>query len=156
MLNSALRIAELLFARHIAICRVTDGGLLISDRPLTLYQSPGDSSPLRGVGFGTADEIWIPLNRRTIAMMHSHDQIGDRILNKDDAPTAAELNAVMVANTFQELYCHPDDVADVLRLQLPGAGRPLMAVHGGDFIKGSTDGVNRPPERQRPYRYRRP
>ena len=59
MLESALEIVPHLVARHWAVVKFPDPGLVTRDRPVLLYQHPENRKPLLGVRIATADELLV-------------------------------------------------------------------------------------------------
>jgi hypothetical protein len=66
-----------------------------------------------------------------------------------------DFNQAVVASARSEVYCHPDDLDRLEVLDLPNPNRPLIEMSGGEWLRGSTDGVNSRLERRRHRRYRR-
>ncbi len=155
MLDSGVEIGRLLLDRHILLLRFPEPGLLLSDRPIVLYQRPGSRSPFSGVGPANADEIWLPLDRRTILVLHRDAELGDFTI---DVPTSRQIdgfNQAIVAGAASELYCHPADLGRLEQLQLPDANQPLVHVSGVEWLAVQSDGVNAAPVRKPHRRYRR-
>ena len=128
---------------------------MLSDRPVLLYQKPENWMPDVGVGFATADQVWLPLNRQTLLILHNDAVVGDRVFDAPPGFSVDECNQTLIRQTAAEIYCHPDDLRRLEQLDLPPADRPLWSVMGGDWMKGGTDGVNKPPTRKRHRRFRR-
>jgi len=152
MLDHALTVAPKLFQRYWTVVRYPEDGLVICDAPLALYVHPENREPFRGVGIGTADEVNVPLDRRTLLVMHHDGAIGNRVI---DAPgqDVDDCNQLLVSGARQEVYAHPDDVWRLRRVELPDPEAPLFQLHGGAWLGALPDGINSPPERRRPRRY---
>lgn len=155
MLQSALAVAPAIGYRYTAVTKFSFDGLLLSDRGLTMWVRPERWSPLRGVGLGTADELRIPLDRRTALILHNRQDIGDTVVRSDSEPLLRSMNQLACDWSFNEMYCHPDDLGRINELSLPDPSRPLVQVDGG-FAPVRTDGVNQPARRRRARRYRVP
>lgn len=154
MLDLSTFIFPHLLQRHLALFRLEDPGLILSDRPLVLYQKPENRHRQMGVGIANADELWLPLDRSTALILHADDRVGDievdsMFLNVDD------FNQAVAFNADAELYAHPEDVSRVDPLEMPQTNRPLMQVSGGWVVTG-TDGINEAPKRRRHRRYKKP
>lgn len=155
MLDSSTHIYPLLIQRHVALFRLPDPGLVLCDRPLVLYQKPENRRPYLGVGVANADELWLPLDRRTALIFHNDDDVGDVEVDSLPSLRIEDFNQAVVLNAGSELYAHPEDVAFVQQLEMPETGKPLMQVTGG-WVSTGTDGINEPPRRRRHHRYRKP
>ena len=155
MLNTAMEIAPSLFERHWCIVRYTEAGLITSDSPVFLHTYPENRDPLRGVGIGTADEVNMALDRRTLLTLHSDDRVGDRVLQAQPDQTVDEANQFIVSGARHAVYAHPDDLDRVARLHLPDPDVPLFQMEGGAWTQPYSDGVNKAPDRTSPHRYRK-
>lgn len=157
MLDLSTFIYPYLLQRHLALFRVHEPGLILSDRPLVLYQRPENRRPLSGVGIATADELWLPLDRRTSLILHSDSEVGDiEIEVKSTSELSVDdFNQAVAMNADSEIYVHPDDMSRVDRLEMPQTDRPLMQVSGG-WVATGTDGINEAPKRRRHRRYKKP
>jgi hypothetical protein len=156
MLEAAKEIIPHILNRKLTVIKYPKPGLVISDKPLVLYQSEHKWSPDRGVGIGSADEIWLPLDRSTLLVLHSDDQIDEHQVRVETSDNLAEINQVIVSQALSEVFCHPDDIARVDEIHLRADDQPILNVSGPEWFKGKTDGVNQRPRRRRPLRYRRP
>jgi len=154
MLTSGTGIGEALLSRRIAVLRFPGRRLVLCDRPILLYQRPENRSPWMGVGPATADELWLPLDRRTLLILHDGDDVGDFITPAPPGVTIDGINQALVSTAASEVYCHPSDVGRIDCLQMPSGDQPLLSVSGADWANVSSDGVNAPPKRTRPRRYR--
>lgn len=154
MLDSAMRIAPYFYERSWCVIQFPSPGFVTCDRPLVLYQHPENRSPYQSFGIATADEITVALDRRTLLVMHTDQEIGDMVLPAAPEQTVGDYNRMLVHNAHQEIYCHPDDVAAVQALDLPSADRPLVTMQGGGWgDRPLPDGVNTPPKRKHARRY---
>ncbi|MFN3255403.1 MAG: DUF4238 domain-containing protein [Ilumatobacter sp.] len=156
MLDLGLRASTLFIARHWAVvkCPANGPGLALSDSPFRLIEHPENHRPLMGVGLATADEIWIPLDRHTLLIMHSNPGTGDRVIHLDSDDDISALNQTIVDTARVEVFCHPDDSDNVATLTFQDPDRPFGRVSAGWPI-ASTDGMNGTVNRQRHHRYRR-
>lgn len=156
MLDFALQATPFFLGRFWAVVKFPEAGLVLTDRPVVLYQKPENRSERLGVGVGNADEIWMPLDRRTALILHGDEIVGERVIKVPPKHSVDDFNQVVVAQAGSEVYCHPEDVWRLHRLDLPQPDRqPLVQVSGADWVKGDTDGVNAPPKRAGHMRYRR-
>jgi hypothetical protein len=156
MLETGMQVGMRLLARYYAVVRFPDQGLVLSDQPIMLYQRDENRRPFVGVGIENADEIWTPLDRRTLLVLHSDPLVGDRILDAPPGFTIDQCNQQLIRKTVAEIYCHPTDLRRLEELELPDPDRPLFTVTGGSWMRGGTDGMNKPARRKRHRRYRRP
>ena len=154
MLDSALAMVPFLTQRRYTLFRFDEPGLVLSDRPLVWYQKPSNRNPLLGVGIVNADQLWLPLDRRTALVLHSDPTIPEEVRTGHPA-LIDTFNAYVVGNAWAEVYCHPDDLRRLESYQFPEPNRPLMHVNAGPELSVRTDGANAPPERGRHRRYRR-
>jgi hypothetical protein len=156
MLDLGLKATPFFLGRRWAVVKFPENGLVLTDKPVVLYKKPENRSPFMGVGLASADEIWLPLDRSTALILHTDEVIGDRVFPAPAGVTVDTFNQMVVGQAYQEVYCHPDDVARLKRITLPKSNRPLMQASGTDWVKGKTDGVNEPLNRTGHRRYRRP
>lgn len=155
MLDFGLQAAPFFLGRLWSVVKFPEDGLVLTDKPLALYQKPEHRSPWMGVGIGNADEVWVPLDRRTALILHNEELVGERVIKAPPEHSVDDFNQAIVSQAGHEVYCHPDDLWRLRRLRLPRADRPLFQVSGGDWNRGTTDGVNAPPRRRKHMRYRR-
>jgi hypothetical protein len=155
MLQLALSSWPYFLHRPMTVWKLPEPGLVFTDRPVVLSQYPENSDPLMGVGVANADEILFPLDRQHLLLLHLD-------LTMPNSHTAApfglsldEINQVIAGHAAQEVYCHPADVDRLASLTLPDPEKPLFIVDGPRFLETKTDGVNSPPVRKRPRRYRK-
>jgi hypothetical protein len=154
MLESCLDLAPHFWGRCWTVIKFSEPGLVTCDRPIVLFQHPENRRPFEGVGIGTADEISISLDRRTLLVMHTDRDFGDCVIPAPGGYTTRAFNQMVVQNARAEIYCHPDDVENVLSLDLPPANRPVASIEGGAWGgRPYPDGVNASPKRQKPRRY---
>ena len=149
--------ARLLDQRTWILLKFSSAGLILPDSPVILTGASRSTS----VGIGNADEILLPLDRRTVLCLSNDQSIGDRILRDPSHITIEELNEEFCQHATSEIYCHPDDVKRLKRLRLPTPGsEPLLHLNfparAGEISLLRTDGMNEPPERLTPRRYSRP
>lgn len=153
MLKSALEIAPLIFERYWAIVRFPETGLVTCDQPLLLYQHPHNRQPFVGVGIATADQIMVPLDRRTLLVLHSEEEIGDKVIDLPPHQSLREYNQMVVSKAKAEVYAHPDDLDRLTGLKFPEPDTPVLQMEGGAWIGWLPDGVNAPPGRPKARRY---
>ena len=67
---------------------------------------------------------------------------------------ARHYNNMLISSAYQEVFCHQSDFVHVLPLAERYVRGPLMGVQGKISEDLRVDGVNTPPERRRPRRYR--
>lgn len=156
MLECLPELAPHIESRYVALLCFAPGGLVITDEPVTLWVSPRNHNPHLGVGVATADEIWLPIDRHRALVFHSDEVIGNRSIDVSAQPNAArDFNQTTVNHAFAEVYAHPDDAARVLaEMVWPDPNKPVMTVNGAAWVRGDTDGLNEPPRRKSPRRYR--
>lgn len=156
MLTLASEMYLHLWRRKYTVLRFAEPGLVLSDRPLVLYRDPERWHPQTGVGVATADELWLPLDRRNVLVLHNRPLFEDGAVVKGLPPEFRHvLNQAVIGNTTNRIYCHPSDRAAVDSSEIPDPQQPLLGVEAGSWFKVRTDGVNAPPTCRRPRRYRR-
>lgn len=158
MLRLGVESAPVFLRRYWSLAKFREPGLMLSDNPMVLYRAPQNRNPFCGVGIATADEIWMPLDRSTALMLHSDREVGERIVDGDALGFGVDaFNAAVVAFAREEVYCHPEDVDGLDRLDLKSerTDSPLMSLTGGDWMRTTTDGINSAPTRRQPRRFRR-
>ena len=134
--------------------KFSEPGLVLTDRPLIL----SSIVPGLAVGLENADEIVLPLDRRTALALYNDRDIGETVIRDPQHIGIDELNQRLVQQAASEVYCHPDDVNRLQRVRLPNPDdRALFQVSPCDEMMDSvafaTDGINSPPERKQPRRY---
>lgn len=154
MLGTALGLIPAFAQRFVAVVRFPATGLLLPDEPLHLYMLPEHRNPLMGVGYGTADQIHLPVDRSTALILHNDEVLGDTVIEMPD-DRIDEFNAAVVWNAHSEIYAHPDGLYRLDRIELPSPERPFMQASGADFIRARVDGLNEPARRQRARRFRK-
>ena len=150
MAELARAIHDLLIDRRFTVLQFPSDGLILSDHPITLDNR--EQTALRGIGVANADEIWLPLNRRTALLLHSYEEIPEQAMLSPF--TIEDMNRRTIRQSFDEIYCHPDDVSNATAALITAElNQPLLMT---DTRNASTDvdGVNTPPRRKRPNRYR--
>ena len=155
MLDSGQAMFPHVFRRRFTLMQFSEPGLVLCDRPLVLYVSPERRRPDRGVGIANAEELWLPLDRSRMFVLHDHPEIDEGVMELNTL-FRDSFNQGVIANTVGEIYCHPDDIEMVHRAELPDSDQPLLGFQGGSWFDLGTDGVNAPPRRRRHRRYRRP
>ena len=133
---------------RLAVVKYSAPGVAIGDCPLWMLSS-ADIPANIGVGFATAEEIRLPVDRQTQFIFHSDDELGEKTLwNVDEQPEA--LGRVMAEQTSRNLYCNPEDTH--LYEDLSGTAKNRPFIHGSDNNPAG-DGVGKPPERTLPRRF---
>ena len=151
ILNAQLKqlpaIAEVLLRRDWHIVTFDEPTLITSDNPVLL--KPDDTQPyywLRGVGLGTAQEIWFPLTSTRLLVLSHPDYTGPRIL-KGTPQLAQRANEVQLASSYMEAYGLPAIMKHYDGKPL--GARPLSEVDSG-FDQEFFAHYNKPPDRPRP------
>jgi hypothetical protein len=155
MLDSGQAMFPHVFRRKFTVMQFSEPGLVLCDRPLVLYVSPDRRRSDRGVGVANAEELWLPLDRRRVLVLHDHPELDEGVMELA-MPFRDSFNQGVIANAVSEIYCHPDDIEVVRGAQLPDRDQPLLGLEGGSWFDFQADGVNAPPRRRRHHRYRRP
>lgn len=106
MLDAFQAIFPVVLCRRFAVFRFKDPGLVLSDRPLVLYQLPENRNPCLGVGIANADQLWLPLDRRTALVLHS-DPSAPEVVSAGSPELMDTFNAYVIGNAQAEVYCHP-------------------------------------------------
>ena len=156
MLDTGLAMVPHLANRSVIIMRFPEGGLLLCDRPLVLFQREENRQPDRGFGIIDADEILLPVDRRTVLILHNEPEMGEQILDAPPGYAIENLNQIVVSNAVSEVYCHPADEHRLKGLEFPEPDRPLLRATTGSWFTATIDGINAPPTRRRHRRWRSP
>jgi hypothetical protein len=154
MLDMSMAMWPHLLRRQYIVMRFPEPGLVLCDRPLVLLQQSENRQAGMGLGVINADEILLPLDRRSAMILHRDPGLGERVMNAPDGFTVDDFNQHVVMNAAVEVYCHPDDGDRLDRLTFPTPDQPLLQMNGGSWIQSSVDGVNATPKRKRARRYR--
>lgn len=153
MLHLVDETAPLLMHRRWTLFRLSEPGLVLPDTPVVMTSS---SDPSFGTGVATAQELLVPLDRRTVLVVHNDEAIGDQIVEVEGSSPLDDFNRMLVGGAYEEVYCHPDDHERVLLIvQEPRDDVPLFFAGGAPSNGIEADGVNMPPRRRRPRRHRR-
>lgn len=153
MMNMALKLAPMVGFRYFAVTKFEFDGLILPDGGVALWSQ--HRSPSLGIGVGTAEELRVPLDRRTLLTLHNDPEIRDTVFKCDNEKLMRDANQVACHSSHDEMYCHPDDVDWLLDLEFPSPERPLARVDG-QLLGLRTDGINSPPKRRFPRRYTPP
>lgn len=154
MLDHALRLVPVFGMRSLVVIKFDEAGLALPDEPISMYQRPENRRPFHGVGLGTADELYVPLDRSTGLVLHSEPALGDRVVKAPAGHELSDFNQQTCSHAFREIYCHPDDVKGLSGIELPSADQPIASVSGGDWMTAYVDGLNDAPRRRMPERWR--
>ena len=130
-------------------------GLLLPDTGSSLI--PGPSSFATGTGTTNAAEILIPLSRHHLLCLHSFNDVDERLVEvPPEASTylVRHYNSILIMAAHQELFCHQNDWNHVLPLAKQRVVSPLLHAEGPLGRSLDVDGVNAPPSRRTPRRYR--
>ena len=152
MMDGAMAMFPHVLRRTFSVMHFPEPGLVLSDQPVILHQSR--PQPDLGVGVLTADEIWLPLDRRNVLIMHHRPPSSASGVANAPSMLRDTFNEAVMWSAASEIYCHPDDLHIVQSAQLPEPNRPLFGMAGGSWLVAQTDGVNAAPRRTRVRRYR--
>jgi len=150
-LDAALFCQPFIARRSLSVIHFREPGLILSDRPVVLA-SRSDSPGMRGMAH--AEQILIPVSRRTALLLRKDDSIPMNVMNISADERMTSLNQSVLLNARTEAYCHPDDVHQLNGLKFPDVDRPLLQTDSDIGIE--VDGVNQAPRRKRPLRFARP
>ncbi len=153
MFDAALWTLPFYTDRSIKLYRFRDPGLILSDRPLVLT-SPS-ATPGTGVGVANADEIILPLDRRSALVLGGYGTSGFEVVRTHDTERMRMINQLVVSNAVNEIYCNPEDESRLEGLNFPDPDRPLFMIADAEAFPIRTDGVNATPIRKNPRRFRR-
>ena len=129
------RCAFCLFCRRWSLMRAAEGscGFVLPERPVVMY-SAGRGGFYGPGGVLDAHEVWVPLSRRVLLMMHWMDDSNPEGMEVP-AGLVTKLNAYLSALGGPTVFCAPSDTEAVMRMltrQVPssdaseetGAGAP--------------------------------
>ena len=89
--------------------------------------------------------------------MHSFEGLDERLVELDPEASpylARHYNNMLILSAYRDVFCHQSDYDHVLPLAERHVGGPLMGVHGSFIENLQVDGINTPPTRRSPRRYR--
>ena len=156
MLSTACHLIETLIARRWQVLHLNSKeGLLLTDTGSFLV--PGPSFRATGTGMANAAEVLIPLDRHHLLCMHSFEELDERFVELDPEASpylARHYNNLLISSAYQEVFCHQSDYDHVLPLAEHYVSGPLMGVRGSFSENVQVDGINTPPTRRSPRRYR--
>ena len=156
MLSTACSLIEVLLTRRWQVMHLNSKeGLLLTDTCFSLV--PGPSFRATGTGMANAAEILIPLDRHHLLCMHSFEGLDERLVELDPEASpylARHYNNMLILSAYRDVFCHQSDYDHVLPLAERHVGGPLMGVHGSFIENLQVDGINTPPTRRSPRRYR--
>ena len=149
-------VARMLAERHWSLVKFSTPGLILPDSPVVLLSStPGPS-----VGIGSADEIVLPVDRRTVLCLSREQPQGGPITRDPPQTSIEQLNQLFAQRATSQVFFHPDDEERLRHITLPSPrSEPLIHVafppDAGELALLRADGVNAPPQRVAPKRYPR-
>jgi|APLak6261675434_1056106.scaffolds.fasta_scaffold02279_2 hypothetical protein len=109
MLENVNDLASIVMARTWQVVRFPTECLLTSDAPVSLWSPPSERQGLfSAVGFGTAKEIRVPLDRRHALVLAWDATQGEILRDLSDAHAHA-LNYSTASNGYRWIFHHPDD-----------------------------------------------
>lgn len=152
MMDGAMAMFPHVLRRTVSVMHFSESGLVLSDQPVILHQKR--PQPDLGVGVLTADEIWLPLDRHNVLILHNRPPSSASGVVNAPSLLRDAFNEAVIWSAASEIYCHPDDLHVVQSARLPEPNRPLFDMVGGSWIVAQTDGVNAAPRRTRVRRYR--
>ncbi len=124
MLQAVPDTYELVQARTWQLLRFAEPCLMTSDAPVALWQPPGGPE-WAGIGFGTAHELRLPIDRQH-ALILAWDAPSGEISREAPPEAAVALNQSVMCNAYRWLFYHPDQ-ADPPLDALPQL-RPAVAL----------------------------
>ena len=130
-------------------------GLLLTDTGS--FMVPGPSFRPTGTGMANAAELLIPLDRHNLLCMHSFEELDEAFVELDPGASpylVRHFNNMLISAAYQEVFCHQTDYDHVLPLAQSYVGGPLTGVQGSFSENLQVDGINTPPQRRSPRRYR--
>ena len=155
MLNALEQLAEPIYHRHWMLVRLSADGLVLPDSVPIMLGGPPD--PQLGVGLATATELIFPVDRRHLICMHTFGPPLPPVIEVPEAASSYMIqhyNNPLISGSWSELFCHPDDYAQVIHIAERHGGAPLFSSGGTMGTDQDIDGVNRLPHRAFPRRYR--
>ena len=155
MLDTGQAMFPHVFRRRFTLMHFPEPGLVLCDRPLALYVGPERRRSDRGVGIANAEELWLPLDRTRVLVLHDYPELDEGEMELP-TPFRDSFNQGIIANAVGEIYCHPVDREIVQHAELPDPNQPLLGFDGGSWFDLEADGVRAPPRRRWPHRYHRP
>jgi hypothetical protein len=147
MVRSARDIERVLIRYHLRLLRFDTPELLTSDEPVQCTRYPGWST-LEGVGPANADEVWFPLDPRSMLVLSPHATCGNWLTKANQRQATVNINQVVATAAYAEIYFTPGrNPLQTFDLSPPGPLVQVGAPHAFDV-----DGINSPPTRRRPRR----
>lgn len=138
MLENVTGLANIAFARTWQVVRFPSDCLLTSDAPVSLWSPRSERQGFfSGVGFGTAKEVRLPLDRRH-ALVLAWDATKGEVLRDLPLTHANALNHSTASNGYRWVFHHPDD-RPLDSLELPPPGKKF--VMEGLFSRIVPDGL---------------
>ena len=67
-------------------------------------------------GIGSADEVWVPINRHHLLVMHRRTDEVDGICAKASPELIPAYNRFQIGQPRQTVFCSPSDIAAVAKL----------------------------------------
>jgi hypothetical protein len=99
-------------------------GLLICDHPVGLYSSL--ASDVNGIGIESAEEIWLPIDRRAAIVFTTELEQDTRF--RPTTKLGQRINELVAGSARQWLYHHPEDTpfADLAEMPRPHASANVV------------------------------
>ena len=102
--------------RWVLLCASEDGcGFVLPEDPLTMLSEYGDDRYGPG-GIGSADEVWVPINRHHLLVLHRRPDEVDGICAKASPDLISAHNRFQIGQPRQTVFCSPSDIAAVAKL----------------------------------------
>ena len=105
-----------LFCRRWSLVRATDSscGLVLPERPVVMHSGPR-GGPYGTGGVLTAHEVWVPVSRRFLLLMHWTQRRDDTELELS-GQRLRDINAYMAHLDGSMLFCYPSDAEAVMQM----------------------------------------
>jgi len=123
-LNSSVsKIAPILRTLKWAVEVCQKPRLITSDSPVTLYGNPSARDPKIGIGIGTAEEIWFPLDPCHLLVMTKKQSNG--ILISVPSARFAQVNGEIASQCKNAIITHPEQKNRLKRSKMQST-KPLL------------------------------
>lgn len=128
-LETAVDLLPYLAGRTWSVGVLTDPRLITTDHPLIRHAEPGSVPPVIGVGYGTADEVWMPLDPLRILVMTHPDK--DSIVGGVPPETVEGLNRRIAVECHEWVFARRDNPQiEGIAVSLGGTPPPTMEIQG--------------------------
>jgi hypothetical protein len=107
MVRVGFQATPFFLGRRWSSVKFAEPGLVLTDKPITLYQKPERHYRWLGVGLATADWLWLPLDRSTALIVHNEDTVGGVVTRAPIGHGVDDFNQAVLGQAHQRCTATP-------------------------------------------------